>query len=110
MKKEIESAAFQLNGQVLDITPWIGEQYVVRFPNNYGASVVRNMASQGGKIGLWELAVCQFPFAHNDAWNFDVEIPVTLRRVGWLKADDVFKLLTEVADLPKRETFTAEES
>ncbi len=34
-----------------------GTQRIYQFPNGYGASVVKNDMSYGGKNGLWELAV-----------------------------------------------------
>tara|TARA_B110000977_G_C10780974_1_gene378574 strand:- start:30 stop:329 length:300 start_codon:yes stop_codon:yes gene_type:complete len=34
-----------------------GLQNVYKFPNGYGASVVRSNFSYGGKKGLWEIAV-----------------------------------------------------
>jgi hypothetical protein len=34
-----------------------GVQKVYKFPNGYGASVVKHEGSYGGKSGLWELAV-----------------------------------------------------
>ena len=36
-----------------------GKQYVYKFPNGYGASVVKHDFSYGGKQGLWELAVLE---------------------------------------------------
>jgi hypothetical protein len=34
-----------------------GKQRIYQFPNGFGASVVSNEYSYGGKKGLWELAV-----------------------------------------------------
>ena len=37
-----------------------GHQYIFRFPNNYGASVVRNRGSYGNEQDLWEMALIFF--------------------------------------------------
>ena len=34
-----------------------GIQYIAKFPNNYGASIIRHSFSYGNKLGLYELAV-----------------------------------------------------
>ena len=36
-----------------------GVQHVYKFPNGYGASIVKHDGSYGGKSGLWELAVLE---------------------------------------------------
>ena len=37
-----------------------GLQHIYKFPNGYGASVIKTDYSYGGKNGLWELAVYDF--------------------------------------------------
>lgn len=46
--KHMPASSGSLNG---------GEQYVYKFPNGYGASVIRSHMSYGGSAGLFELAV-----------------------------------------------------
>ncbi len=43
-----------------------GAQYIFRFPNNYGASVVKHLGSYGSSEDLWELAVLRF---EGDKWD-----------------------------------------
>lgn len=38
----------------------VGIHYIFRFPNGYGASVVKIFGSQGYELDLWELAVILF--------------------------------------------------
>lgn len=39
-----------------DHADW-GHHYIFRFPNNYGASVIKNSGSYGSKKDLWEMAI-----------------------------------------------------
>lgn len=57
-----------------------GIQHVYKFPNGFGASIVRHSFSYGGNIGLYELAVLD----KNDNLTYETEI-----------TDDVIGYLTE---------------
>ena len=73
-----------------------GEQRIYEFPNGYGASVVRNKTSAGGKLGLFELAVL------GKDGHIITTTPVTPRSagvVGFLNESDVQKTLHKVAGL-----------
>lgn len=48
-----------------------GHQYIFRFPNNYGASVIRNTASYGNAQDLWEMALIFFD--ENGNWDLTYE-------------------------------------
>jgi hypothetical protein len=65
-----------------------------RFPNGYGASVVRNQYSYGGDQGLFELAVT------DHKGHLIYTTPVTSDVVGYLSADEVQQYLDQIAALP----------
>lgn len=69
-----------------------GIQYVFKFDNNYGASVIRHQHSYGGSKGLWELAVLK-----DD--ELDYTSPITNDIVGWLEDDRVMDILFEISKL-----------
>lgn len=46
---------------------WGGDQYLFRFDNNYGASVIKNEFSYGGSKGYWELMVIKW--VGNNGWE-----------------------------------------
>lgn len=78
-----------------------GEQYIVRFTNGYGASVVRALGvTYGAEEGLWELAVVTF--TGNDLWQFSLtyETPITNDVLGYLTPEEVKGYLRQVAALP----------
>ena len=75
--------------------PEIGTQRIYRFPNGYGASVVRSEKSYGGREGLFELAVL------DSSDDLCYTTPVTRDVEGWLTIDNVDKLLDQISKLPK---------
>ena len=72
-----------------------GVQWVFRFVNGYGASVVRHSGSYGSAQGLWELAVRD----SNDRLTYDT--PITDDVLGRLTEQDVASALSAIARLPK---------
>jgi hypothetical protein len=70
-----------------------GEQALVSFANGYGASVIRSSSSYGGDQGLYELAVLL-----GDELCYTT--PITDDVLGWLKPEDVTRLLGEIEALP----------
>jgi hypothetical protein len=74
--------------------PEMGSQRIYKFPNGYGASVVRHENSYGGRKGLFELAVL-------DA-NGDIcySSPITNDVIGWLTIEQVDDLLDDISQLP----------
>lgn len=68
-------------------------QYVFKFPNGYGASVIKNKYSYGANDDLFELAVLN---SENDLC-YDTEITDDV--VGYLTNDDVLKLLERIKNL-----------
>ena len=66
-----------------------GIQQIHRFPNDYGADVVRHSFSYGGKEGLWELAVLQFDGPNDDDGHLCYDTPLTDDVLGGLRMDEV---------------------
>jgi hypothetical protein len=71
-----------------------GIQYLAKFPNGYGASIVRHQFSYGGRKGLWELAVL------DDEGNLCYDTPITDDVLGYLTEDDVNEILDRIEELP----------
>lgn len=65
----------------------------IKFPNGYGASVVRGEGTYGSDEGLYELAVL------NSEGNLDYSTPITSDVLGWLSEEDVSKYLNDIAAL-----------
>ena len=74
-----------------------GIQAIVRFENNYGASVVRHDYSYGGKQGLYELAVIKYD--ENGDWDIVYDTPIADDVLGYLTEDDVTNYLTQIEQL-----------
>ena len=74
-------------------TPYDGEQFVFMFPNGWGASVIRNTFSYGGKQGLWELAVLD----KNEELCYDTEITGDV--IGYLSEQGVLDTLSRIYNL-----------
>jgi hypothetical protein len=73
----------QLNGVVSRIS----------FDNGYGASIVKNEYSYGGREGLYELAVL------DSDGKLTYETPVTDDVEGYLSEDDVTRLMEQIQNL-----------
>ena len=74
-----------------------GPHKVFKFPNNYGASVVQNDYSYGGKKGLWEIAVIYF--IDVDQWDIDYSTPITSDVLGYLTDEEVCETLERIKNL-----------
>lgn len=79
-----------------------GVQYMFKFDNGYGASVIRTPYSYGGRNGLWELAVCKY-YEFLDRWHICYNTPITDDVIGYLKDEDVMEYLKQIKELPKGE-------
>ncbi len=90
----IEAQPWKTRAAGLDV---VSDQWICRFPNGYGASVVQGDYSYGGKEGKYELAVILFD---GDKWSLTYETPITEDVIGWLTLDEVAALLIRIAVLP----------
>ena len=70
-----------------------GTQRVYKFPNGYGASVVRHQGSYGFKSGLWELAVL------DSSGDLCYSTPITNDVIGYLTDEEVILKLNEIRGL-----------
>lgn len=75
-----------------------GVQATMFFPNGYGASVVKTPISQGGKNGLYELAVLRGTEAE---WDLCYSTPITDAVLGHLTPGDVTAYLNDIMALPQ---------
>jgi len=76
-----------------------GVQYLFRFKNNYGASVIKHRVSYGHDRDLWELAVIIFETDDNDSWNLTYQTSITCDVIGYLTDEEVEKLLEQIKEL-----------
>jgi len=76
---------------------WNGVQLKYRFPNGYGASVIRAEGSYGYADGRWELAVLK-------AGKLCYTTGITEDVLGHLTLDDVDATLAKIAALPTEDT------
>jgi hypothetical protein len=71
-------------------------QWIYRFPNGYGASVVQGDYTYGGPEGFLELAVLKFD---GDKSSITYSTPITDDVLGWLTLEAVAATLLKVAVL-----------
>ena len=74
-----------------------GIQYLFKFENQYGASVIKHKGSYGYEQDLWELAVIKY----NDCgqWHLDFKTDITSDVEGYLTNEDVIDLLKQIKEL-----------
>lgn len=73
-----------------------GRQQIYRFPNNYGASVVRTPLTHNSKDS-YEVAVLRF---NGDDWTLDYTTPITDDVLGWIgEGEQLEHLLTQISEL-----------
>lgn len=70
-----------------------GHQYIFRFPNNYGASVIKNAGSYGNAKDLWEMALI---FFDDGDWDLTYERDFDDDVKGYLTDDNVIELLEKI--------------
>lgn len=75
-----------------------GVHYLFKFPNRYGASVIKRRGSYGYEDDLWELGVIRFG-TDDDVWGLDYETEITNDVIGFLTDEDVRDLLKRIKKL-----------
>lgn len=75
-----------------------GPHKVYRFPNNYGASVIKTRFSDGGNQGLWELAILRFD-NESDVCRLTCATPIANDILGYLTDEDVENTLEQIKNL-----------
>ncbi len=73
-----------------------GVQAIFRFPNGFGASVVRSPYTYGGRSGLWELAVTKWS-GKDFELTYDTDISDDV--IGYLNPGEVDALLLRIQSL-----------
>lgn len=71
-----------------------GHHYIFRFPNNYGASVIKNSGSYGNEQDLWEMALIFFD--EDGDWHLTYEKDFDDDVKGYLTDDNVIELLEKI--------------
>lgn len=73
-----------------------GPHKVYKFPNNYGASVVKHKYSYGGKDGLWEVGVI---FFYGDDYELIYSTPITNDVLWYFTDEEVENTLEQIKNL-----------
>ena len=76
-----------------------GIQHVFRFPNGYGASVVKHRYSYGSNANLWEMAVLKFNGDAEEDWEIEYGTDITSDVLGYLSDRNVLEYLGKIRDL-----------
>lgn len=80
-------------------------QYIYRFPNGYGASVVKFSTSEGHALDLWELTVTTWG---DDGDHLNYSTPITDDVIGNLNSSMVCDILGKIICLPTGEVAKAQ--
>lgn len=78
-----------------------GIQYIFRFKNGYGASVIKSNYSYGSEDDLWEVAVLEFMSEDedDDDYNLTYDTDITNDVLGFLDDDEVLEVLRDINEL-----------
>lgn len=87
-KYKIKNTGYMWNDQ---------QQWVFKFENNYGASVIKHFGSYGFEDDLFELAVIYFD--DGDIYELCYDTPITENVIGYLTNDDVIEYLKQIKNL-----------
>lgn len=75
-----------------------GIHKIYKFPNKYGASVVKTRFTYGGDQDLWELAVLKFD-DKSDKYKLAYDTPITNNVLGYLSDEEVENILEQIKNL-----------
>ena len=75
------------------------QQWLFKFENNYGASVIKHYGSYGWEEDLFELAVIYFD---EDSWQLTYNTPITNDVIGHLTNNDVIRYLNKIKRLEEK--------
>ena len=78
------------------------DQLLFRFPNGFGASVIRGGISYGNESGLFELGVVFFD--DDGEHHLTYQTPITDDVLGYLSSEQVEYYLQQVMLLPSKDT------
>lgn len=76
-----------------------GQQWLFRFENGYGASVIKNYGSYGFEDDLFELAVIYFTGDDNNNFILSYNTSITDDVIGFLSNDNVLEYLEKIKGL-----------
>lgn len=76
-----------------------GIQYLYKFDNGYGASVVKRIGSYGHEEDLWELAVIKFYGDDGNDWGLVYDTKINPDVIGYLSDNDVQEILSGIKNL-----------
>lgn len=76
-----------------------GVHYLFRFPNNFGASVIKLNNSYGYEKDLWELGVIIFGSCGD--WDLTYDTEITNDVIGYLTDEEIRKLLDRIKGLER---------
>ena len=77
-----------------------GIQYLFKFDNGYGASVVKSRYSYGHDDDLWELAVIEFTNRDGrERFYLTYETEITDDVLGWKTDEDIRDILRMIKEL-----------
>ena len=74
-----------------------GIQYVFRFENGYGASIIKHMYSYGHEDDLWEIAIIKFDGDETSHICYDTELTDDV--IGYLSDEEVCSYLEKIKEL-----------
>lgn len=76
-----------------------GIRKLYKFPNGYGASVIKTPFSYGGFQDLWELAVVTNIADDNSSFDLCYTTTITNDVLGYLSDEDVENVLKQIMEL-----------
>ena len=76
-------------------------QYIFKFDNNYGASVIKNAGSYGFEKDKFELAVILWNEYTKD-WSLCYDTSITDDVIPYLTSEEVMKILFKIKKLRKK--------